>query len=229
MSFWTLLWLFYSWPSETKTMEYPRSHEPIWNYLSFSCSGVTIMKSNKNLIKWIWFIQKQLKQVLPPTKKRYFLFCKKWFHNLETTWFYTILIVTFNGATLWSKMIICKSAIAFLWTKISNHFIFIRMMLASAAPLKKTKNIVETTEDSPKQSALISEFEIKIRFNKCTFKKSQNWQKMLRLERQTNFLAQPSFKTSLSYINKLILIQFCLINNSVIICCVSQWCMFIIA
>jgi hypothetical protein len=25
------------------------------------------------------------------------------------------------------------------------------------------------------------------------------------------------------------LIQFCLINNSVIICCVSQWCMFITA
>ena len=151
MSFWTLLWLFYSWLSETKTMEYPKSHEPIWNYLSFSCSGVTIMKSNKNLIKWIWFTQKQLKQVLLLTKKRYFLFCKKWFHNLETMWFYTILIVTFNGATLWSKMIICKSAIAFLWTKISNHFIFIQMMLASAAPLKKTKNIVETTEDSPKQ------------------------------------------------------------------------------
>jgi hypothetical protein len=96
------------------------------------------------------------------------------------------------------------------------------MILASAAPLKRTKNIVKMTGDSPKQSALISELEIKISFNKCTFKKSPNWQKMLRLERQTNFLAQPSFKTSLSYINKLILIQFCLINNSVIICCVSQ-------
>jgi hypothetical protein len=96
------------------------------------------------------------------------------------------------------------------------------MMLALAAPLKKTKNIVEMTEDSPKQLALISEFEIKISFSKCTFKRSPNWQKMLRLERQTNFLARRSFKTLLSFINKLILIHSYLINNSVIICCASQ-------
>jgi hypothetical protein len=33
----------------------------------------------------------------------------------------------------------------------------------------------------------------------------------------------------LSFINKLILIHSYLINNSVIICCASQWCMFITA